>query len=253
MRQRVHRVRVVPEQPEVGGRRAHLDQPANGFPGVGHTGGVGEHRHRPHALDRRVDGDEFFDQVDVRAVLAHRDRDHLDAQGLGDGEVPVVAGRRAEELDARLVIPGPSRIHAAVQHREDDEIVHQLEAGVVAGDQVRHRDAEQLAEYGPQFGQAVQPAVVAGVGALLVAVVVAGQAQQLVGQVELLGARFAAGEVQGQLHSLQLQHSPAGGAACAAASSSGVRESNDTMLPFTVPRGAADRHLRGPRAPDRAH
>ena len=92
-----------------------------------------------------------------------------------------------------------------MQHREDDEIVHQLQAGVVTRDQVLHRDAEQLGEDGPQSGQAVQPAVVAGVGALLVAVIVSGQAQQLVGQVELLRARFAAGQVQGQLHGLQLR------------------------------------------------
>ncbi len=83
--------------------------------------------------------------------------------------------------------------------------MHQLQAGVVTRDQVLHRDAQQLGEYGPQSGQAVQAAVVAGVGALLVAVIVAGQAQQLVGQVELLRARFPARQVQGQLHGLQLQ------------------------------------------------
>ena len=83
--------------------------------------------------------------------------------------------------------------------------MHQLQAGVVPRDQVLHRDAEQLGEDGPQSGQAVQPAVVAGVGALGVAVIVSGQAQQLVGQVELLGARFAAGQIQSQLLGLQLR------------------------------------------------
>ena len=82
--------------------------------------------------------------------------------------------------------------------------MHQLQAGVVAGDQVLHRNAEQLAEDGPQFGQAVLAAVVAGVGALAVAVVVPGQAQQRVGQIELLAAGLSAGEIERQLLGLQL-------------------------------------------------
>ncbi|CNT95859.1 Uncharacterised protein [Mycobacterium tuberculosis] len=45
--------------------------------------------------------------------------------------------------------------------------------------------------------------IVAGVGALRVAVVVSGQAQQLVRQVELLCGWFAAGEIQSQLHALK--------------------------------------------------
>jgi hypothetical protein len=55
--------------------------------------------------------------------------------------------------------------------------VHQLEARVVACDQVGHGDAEQFTEDGAQFGQAMQAAVVAGVGALAIAVVLAGKAQ----------------------------------------------------------------------------
>ena len=48
------------------------------------------------------------------------------------------------------------------------------------------------------------PAVVAGVGALAVAVVGPGQAQQSVGQIELLAAGLSAGEVEGELLGLQL-------------------------------------------------
>ena len=91
-----------------------------------------------------------------------------------------------------------------MQQREHDDVVHHLEAGVVARDQVRHRDAEQLAEDRPQFRQAVQAAVVAGVGAVAVAVLRARQGQQLVGQVELRRRRLAAGEVQAQLLGLQV-------------------------------------------------
>ena len=94
---------VVPHQPEIVCGRSHLHQPANGLPGVRDARRVRVDRHAPHALDGRVRGDEFLDQVDVGAVLAHRHGDHLDAEALGDREVAVVAGRRAQELDAGLV------------------------------------------------------------------------------------------------------------------------------------------------------
>ena len=117
--ERVHRVGVVPEQPEIRCGRAHLDQPPHLLPGEGDAGRVGEHRHAPHALDGRVGGDELLDQVDVGTVLAHRDVDHLDVEALGDREVPVVAGHRTEELDGRFVLnPRPRRIHPAVQQRD---------------------------------------------------------------------------------------------------------------------------------------
>jgi hypothetical protein len=64
--------------------------------------------------------------------------------------------------------------------------VHQFQAGVVAGDQVGHRDTEQFAEDGAQFRQPVQAAVVADVGAVAVAIgVPPGQFEQPVRQVEL--------------------------------------------------------------------
>ena len=86
-----------------------------------------------------------------------------------------------------------------MQQGEHHDVVHHLEAGVVAGDQVRHRDAQQFAEDLPQFGQPVQTAVVAGVGALAVAVrafAAPGQLEQRIGQVQLLGRRLAAGQVE---------------------------------------------------------
>ena len=191
----------------------------------------------------------------------HRDRDHLDAHRLGDREVPVIAGDRAQELDARLVLPGPRRVHAAVQQREDDDVVHQLQAGVVARDQVGHRDAEQLAEDGPQFGQAVQAAVVAGVGALAVAVSRhrAGSAARWTGRAAPATACRGSDPRRASWPA-----APRNSAGCVRAvrlSSSGPRESNDTMLargPFRrrtprVDTGCMAEVNRGPRAPDRAH
>ena len=54
VRQGVHRVGVVPEQPEIRCGGGHLDQPPDHLPGIGGAGGVGEHRNAPHALDGRV-------------------------------------------------------------------------------------------------------------------------------------------------------------------------------------------------------
>ncbi|COW27815.1 Uncharacterised protein [Mycobacterium tuberculosis] len=200
----MHRIRVVPEQAEVRCRRPHLDESANRFPGIGDARRVAEDRYRPHPLDGWVDGNQFFDQIDVGPILQHGYRDHLDAHGLGDGKVPVIAGDRAQEFDAVLLLnPRPRRVHAAIQHGEGDDVVHQFQAGVVARDQVGHCDAEQFGEDSPQARQAVLATIVAGVGALRVAVVVSGQAQQLVRQVELLCGWFAAGEIQSQLHALK--------------------------------------------------
>ena len=113
-------------------------------------------------------------------------------------------------------------------------------------------DAEQLTEDGPQLGQAVQAAVVAGVGAVAVAEGVASiarQAQQLVGEVELGRRRLAAGQVEVEALGLQLgvvallllvlrvQFVTAEGLKRHRAPSTNVRI----------------RESRGPRAPARAH
>ncbi len=85
--------------------------------------------------------------------------------------------------------------------------MHHLQARVVPGDEVLHRDAEQLAEDLPQLGQTVQAAVITGIGAFAIAVGVrfrAGQAQQRIGQIQLLGSRLTAGQIQAQLLGLQL-------------------------------------------------
>ncbi len=86
-----------------------------------------------------------------------------------------------------------------MQQREHHRVVHELQAGVVARDQVRHRDPEQFTEDGPQFRQAVQAAVVAGVRPVRIPIGIGSrQRQQAVGQIELLRRRFTAGQVERQ-------------------------------------------------------
>ena len=54
-------------------------------------------------------------------------------------------------------------------------------------DDVRHRDRQKLTEDRTQSGKPVKATVIAGIGAVLVAVIVTRQAQQRIGQIQLLG------------------------------------------------------------------
>src|SRR5271167_1644870 len=99
------------------------------------------------------------------------------------------------------------------------------------------------------------PAVVAGVGALAVAVVGPGQAQQSVGQIKLLAAGLSAGEVEGELLGLQLGVVllMAGMQRLAVGTAYGAERAVRQHPPFIVQTSLPpDRH-RGPRAPARAH
>ena len=149
----------------------------------------------PHALDGRVGG-QLADGRHVGAVVVQLDRHHLDAVLLGEGEVAVVAGHGADERDLVLLDPRARRVGRAPEQGEHQRVVHHREARVVAGDDLVDRHLHDLGEDRPQLGQSVQPAVVAGVGALRVLVVVAGQRQELEREVELLRRRLAAGEVE---------------------------------------------------------
>ena len=139
-----------------------------------------------------------------------------------------------------------------MQHRENNGVVHELKAGVVRGDQVGRRDAEQLTEDGAQFGQPVLAAVVSGVGAVGVSVVrFAGQAEKSVGQVELLGRRLSPGQVQGELLGLKV------GIVALLQQVLGVQLLTAEGLkrhrcPFPDKRGHPAASRRGPRAPARA-
>ena len=77
-----------------------------------------------------------------------------------------------------------------------------IEAGVASGHDLLGLDPQQLGEHLAQLPDALEPAVVAGVdpGSVLDAL---GQAQQVVGQVELGRRGLAAGEVEGQAARLE--------------------------------------------------
>ena len=195
-------VGVVPEDPEVRRRGRHRHQAGRDLVGADGTRRVGVRRHQPHALDRRVVLNQGAHGRDVRAVVVHRHGHHLDAELGQHGEVPVVAGDGADELDRLLLRPRPRGVGAAVREQPADDLVHHRQARVAARDDLRGVDAEQVGEDLTELGETLEAAVVADVGAG--AVLVTGrQVQQPLGQVELVGAGLAAGEVE--LEALRLQ------------------------------------------------
>ena len=117
--------------------------------------------------------------------------------------MPVVARHRAHEPDLVLLAPRPLRVDRAEEHHPGEAVAHDGQAGVAAGDHLLGLDPQQLGEHLPQLAQSLEPAVVAYVDP-------AGvlgrrrQAQQVVGEVELLGRRLAPGQVELETPRLQL-------------------------------------------------
>ena len=196
--ERVDDVRVVPDHAEIGGSRGHPGQARDRVVVVHRAGGVGEDRHAPHALDRRIVGDEPLDHVHVRAGRAQRHRDHLDAERLGDPEVAVIAGHGAQPPQRGLVLPRALGVGSAEEHRERQRVVHDRQARVVLRDQAVGVDPQQLGEDRPQLGQAGAAAVVADVGRARGVVPLARERQETFGQSQLLRRRLAARQVQRQ-------------------------------------------------------
>lgn len=203
-------VGVVPEDPEVGSGGAHRSEPGHGRVAVAGAVRVAVLRHAPDALDRRVLGDEPLHGLHVRAVRGHRHRDHVDPEALAEREVPVVAGHRTQERDPLLVHPARLGARHHAQQGVHQAVVHQLEAGVPGRDQLAGRHLEHPGEDLPELGQPLQPAVVAYVGAVGGGVPPAGQAQQVLGEVELLGGGLAPGEVEREAQSRQVLVVPTG-------------------------------------------
>jgi len=176
-----------------GGR--HRGEPLGDLLGGDLAGRVGVRRDQPHALERRVVGDQCDHRVDVGAVVGHRDRHHLDAEPLQQREVPVVAGHRADEADLLLGAPRALGVDAALEPQVGEDVLHQGQARGPLGGELVELEAEQLREHRPELGHPGETAVVAGIHA------VGGggrrrEREQPVGQVELLGRGLATRQVQ---------------------------------------------------------
>ena len=192
----VDAVGVVPHEQEVGSRGLHLRNALDGLVGVDDAVGVRVLRHVPHALDARV-LDEVFDNVHVGAVFGHRDGDELKAEALGHLEVAVIARRGAEPFDALFLAPRLFAVQQAVGVGLGDRVVHELEARIAAGEDLRGLAAEDIGEQLTRALKTLELAVVAGVHAAVHALLGAGQrGQKAADHVELLLARLAACHVE---------------------------------------------------------
>ena len=193
----VHEIGIIPENAEIVGCGLERGKGAHNLVGVGDAAGVGILWHAPDALDRGVLLDIPAHEIHIRAVFVERDIDHLDTEGLADGKVAVVAGHGAEEFQLALLPPGLAAAIDAQQQRAHDRIIHQIQAGLPAHDDVIHLQSEQIGKELLALVHTGELAVVAHVGAL------SGddqlgrfKPQHIHRQIELGRVRLAAGHVK---------------------------------------------------------
>ena len=192
----------IPEDFEIRRSGLHLGKTLDGLIAVGVAIGVGILRHTPDALDGVILGHQFFHHVHIRAIGGHRHADQLKAKLLGNSKVTVIAGHRAEELALLHLRPGARRLREAEHIADVDQIVHQLQAGVAAHENLAGLHAEHIGKQCAGFGQTLQFTVVAGIGAGIGGVIV--HLQQVHGQIHLVRARLAAGHIQLEALGLKL-------------------------------------------------
>ena len=201
VRQVVDDVSLIPENFEVGSSGLHLGEAVDGLVTVGVAVGVGILRHAPDTLDGIILSYQLLNNVHIRAGRSHGNADELEAKLLGDGEVAVIAGYRAEELALLYLRPGTGRLGEAEAIAHRDEVVHDLQAGVAAHKDFLRLDTHHVAEQLTGLVQTLKVAVVAGIGAGVGGVI--GHLQQTHCQVHLVRAGLAAGHIQLQAHCLK--------------------------------------------------
>ena len=201
----MHGVGVVPQDAEVGpGAPRQVREALDDLVRVDVSGRIRVFRHAPDALDARIVGHERFDPFHVGAAAVDRDVDQLEAEALGDHEVPVVAGYDAQKLERpRLAPPRGLRTERPVQPGVQHVLVHEREAGVPAGDGLSGRTPSSSAPSRRASGMPGKAAVVSDVRAVVEAVVVAEGVIERVRQRHLLGARLPARQIEREPRALQ--------------------------------------------------
>src|SRR5690606_38137516 len=190
-------VGVVPEHAKI--RMSDLAQRGNALHGlvaVHHSGGVGEAGYVPHTANAAVAADQFFYLVHVGASGLHGYGDHVDTQGLGDGEVSIVTGDGANEGDFFLPLPGTIGTVETKEVRSHGGLEHEAQAAVAADQYVFRRNGQQTCTQLFRFGKPIQSAVVAAIGAVGSQVVVVENTVHRVRQRQLLVGRLAAGNIK---------------------------------------------------------
>ena len=161
----VDTVGVVPHEQEVRRRRLKMRYAVDDLVAVYYAVGIGILRHAPHTLYGGILYDLLY-HVHVRAVVVHGNRYKLHAEGLGDLEVAVIAGRRAKPLYLVQLGPWFFGMQQAVGISLCYGIVHKLKAGVAAYKYLLGLYSQSIGKKSPAYRQTVQPAVIKGVYAV---------------------------------------------------------------------------------------
>ena len=193
----VYAVCVIPENAEILSLRLEVCKTLYNCVGISNAGRVGVHRNAPDTLDLLVLGNQLLYSVHVRTVLKVINVDHLDTERLADSEVSVIAGSRAEELHMLVFAPGLLAAEYAKLHCTDNCVVHHLEAGVAAYDDLVSGNAEHFLEQSLSLGDTVEYAVVAAVDAVAgLVVAVKAVKEHVKRKVELLGGRLTSRHIE---------------------------------------------------------
>ena len=112
--------------------------------------------------------------------------------------MPVVARNGAQKPHPLFPAPRPRGAVHAVEHGARDGIVHHIQTGIAARENVVVGDAGQIGKQAAHFGQAFQAAVIAAVGAILTVQHAAGVqfTQHALRKCQLLRRRLSAGKIQ---------------------------------------------------------
>jgi len=123
-------VGIVPEEAEIGCSGFEPCEGLDHLVRVGDPCWIGILRDTEHPFDGGVGFNERGHHLHIRTFVGEADRDHLNAEMLEDGEMPVIPGNRTEKGDLFFVFPGPVATRYTIQHGLNEHIIHHIETGV---------------------------------------------------------------------------------------------------------------------------
>ena len=123
------RIGIVPENPEILCRRFQSGKPSHRLVGIGIPLRVGILGHTPDSLHCRILIYVFFNQIHIRPALRHGNIDHLNAELLRYGKMPVISRNRAKEFHFVQLRPGGAPKDAK-KHTARHRIIHNVQTGI---------------------------------------------------------------------------------------------------------------------------
>ena len=193
----VDRIGVIPVDPEIVRRGLKMRKTQHRLLGVSIALRIRILRHAPDTLYGRVVVYILFHHIHIRSGLGHRDVDHLDAEILGDPEMAVIAGHRAQEFQALLPAPGIAS-HHAMRHGAGYIVKNDVQRGVAEDQHVLRLHLGHFPHKALRLRDTAEDPVIAAVGAGLVEHAVASvqRVHKPVREVQLFAAGLAARHIQ---------------------------------------------------------